>query len=189
MLLRLTSRRRASALVLAAIALGAVLPTSSRAHTAVVAASAPVCKPLVLPADTASAVEDFLMFGTLCAGEPLTIKVDELRDHFTTETVKSREREEEITIRRRDPVFVQSGPVDIRSLEVEELAQLGFETKVEETRDVREVNGNRSEERTEQTKVEGDDFRFKSEETRERTENPDSVSFERTEEQNFKSTG
>lgn len=183
------SRRRVCAYVLAFIAFGALLPTGASAQTVTTALSPPVCTPLVLPEDTASAVEDFLMFGTLCAEDHVTIKVDEVREHFTTENVKEREREEEITIRRRDPVVVQSAPVDIRSLEVEELAQLGFKTKVEETREVREVNGNRSEERIEETKIEGDDFRFKSEETRERTENEDSTSFEREESQTFKSRG
>ena len=183
------SRRDVSALVLAFIALGALLPTGASAQTVTTAVSPPVCTPLVLPEDTASAVEEFLMFGPLCAEDHITVKVDELRDHFKTENVKSREREEEITIRRRNPVVVQSGPVDVRSLSVDQLAALGFKTKVEETREIREVNGDRSEERTEETEVKGDDFRFETEETRERTEHGDSNSFEREESQTFKSRG
>ncbi|HYZ91033.1 MAG TPA: hypothetical protein VFA34_01410 [Actinomycetota bacterium] len=185
--MRLSSRRRASIIVLVAIAIGAVLPSSASGQTITTSASGPVCTPLPLPEDTASAVEDFLLFAPLCAEQHVRIKVDELRDHFETATVTDREREEEITIRRSQPIVAQSGPVTIPALEPEELAALGFEVKITEERDTREVNGNRSEERTEETEVRGDDFRFKSEETRERNETDNSESFEREESQTFKS--
>lgn len=180
--------RRALGFFLSVLALGAALPSPSSAQVQTPARGG--CNPLILPEDLASEVEDFRLPGVLCAGQRLTVEVEDSERRVEAPNIEIRENESEVEVRRSRPVtptIAEPAPLtEPPELEVEDLAQLGYATKVEESTVVHERNGERTEEREESTRVRGDDFEYDSEKEEEIEERPGFSSSEEESEEEFR---
>src|SRR5687768_12806661 len=154
---------RISVLAASAAALALTGPSSAQINTP------RPCTPVVIPDQLASEVDDLVVPAEVCPGQRLKIENEESRKKVEESGEKLRERESETEVRRP---AVPGGTAPAEGVEVEDLAKMGFDTKVEESRKVYETPTSRFEEREEETMVKGDGFRYESEESRIESEEP-----------------
>ena len=173
----LRSARLLRAFVLAMFAAGTFVTVPSSAQTG---NGADLCTPVLVPESLASEVDDLVLPAELCPGQRLKVKNEESRKKVVEADAKLRERESETHV-RRPSAPVEGAPA--AEADVEDLARMGFDTKVEESRTVYETPTSRYEERKEDTTVKGDGFKYTAEESRTEEEEPGFESKEREEEE------
>jgi hypothetical protein len=176
---------RVQAVVFAVAVFVTVYPQPASALTPVLAPQG--CIPLLIPEEIVDEFEDLLANGTLCVGERLKAESEESRSRLVTEDATVRERTQEHDVRRPLSDSFQTAP-RTEEIDADELEQLGFKVKKEESRVVYETEDSRFEERSEETKVEGDNFRYKSEESRTHDETEDTDERSRETDEKFRST-
>lgn len=164
--------RRTQAFLLAVIAVGAALPSHSSAQTAL--PRSPLCRPLLIPGELVSEVEDFLVLERLCAGEPLRIEIEEESEKTLRPGRIKRKESLEVEVRQaRTAASDLTAPrAEPQDLDAEDLARFGFETTHEETVEIRETGDSRIEEREEKTTARGDGFRYRSEDSEKEADEP-----------------
>ena len=181
------TKLRRQAYVVAVLAVGAALPADASAQTPPEPSA--LCRPLVIPADLASEVEDVVLLENLCAGQPLRIEVEEERKVRREPDAVEREKRSEIEVRRprrgvRAAVTEAPPPQEV---DPEDLARLGYAVEQEESVEIRETPDSRSEDREETTRVRGDDFTYRSREREEEIDSPGMRSREEDSEEKFSS--